>query len=163
MAWSGAGPALASRGGGDTLRGLFSLSYVSRAVDRDAASLHRVAQAVAVGASPRNGLASITSALCLGDGCFAQVLEGRGEALLNTFNRILADPRHRDVRLLEFIPIAGRRFAGWSMAFSGELAPGVLAGVAAERRLLERRCRGAVAHQAQIIAAAMEVNLRPFP
>ncbi len=153
---------MASKGGGGQ-GGLFALSYVSRAVERDTASLHRVARAVAVDASWRNGLHSITGALCLGDGCFAQVLEGPGAAVLDTFDRILADARHQDVRLLEFVPIACRRFEGWTMAFSGELAPGILAGAAVEHRLLERLGRGSVAHQAQVITAAMEASLRPFP
>ncbi|WP_203075095.1 BLUF domain-containing protein [Falsiroseomonas ponticola] len=154
---------MAADGGGGRQHGLFALSYVSRAVEPDMESLLRVARAVAVDAGVRNGLASITGALCVGDGCFAQVLEGPGAAVLDTFDRILADPRHQEVRLLEFIPIACRRFAGWSMAFSGELAPGILAGAAVEHRLLERLGRGSVAHKAQVIAAAMEVNLRPFP
>ncbi len=154
---------MAPDGGGGGRCGLFALSYVSRAVECDAESLHRVARDVATNATWRNAVASITGALCLGDGCFAQVLEGPGAAVLDTFDRILADPRHRDVRLLEFVPIACRRFAGWSMAFSGELAPGILAGAAVEHRLMERLGRGSIAHQAQVISAAMEANLRPFP
>jgi hypothetical protein len=154
---------MAPEGGGEERRGLFALAFVSRAVDRDSESLHRVAREVTAHAARRNSFAAITGGLCLGDGCFAQVLEGPGAAVLETFDRILVDPRHQEVRLLEFVPIASRRFAGWSMAFSGELAPGVLAGAAVEHRLMERLGRGSVAHQAQVIAAAMEANLRPFP
>lgn len=142
--------------------GLFALSYVSRAVEPDSGSLHRVAREIAEHAGARNGSVCLTGALCLGDGCFAQVLEGPGPAVLDTFDRILLDPRHRDVRLLEFVPIASRRFAGRSMAFSGELAPGILAGAAVEHRLMERLGRGSVAHQAQVIATAMEAGLRPI-
>lgn len=151
---------MASRQGGARQGGLFALSYVSRAVERDSESLHRIAREIAEDARWRNESVSLTGALCLGDGCFAQVLEGPGAAVLDTFDRILADLRHRDVRLLEFVPIASRRFEGWNMAFSGELAPGILAGAAVEHRLLERLGRSSVTHQAQVIAAAMEASLR---
>jgi Sensors of blue-light using FAD len=53
--------------------------------------------------------------LCLSDGIFLQVLEGGRSAVSQLYNRIAADPRHRDVELLLYQEIAERRFAGWSM------------------------------------------------
>ena len=49
----------------------------------------------------------------------AQVLEGpqaSNEALMRS---IAADGRHRDVTVVETIPLRERRFPDWSMAYSG--------------------------------------------
>jgi hypothetical protein len=53
--------------------------------------------------------------LAQGDGHFAQVLEGRAEAVLSVLARIRRDPRHRDVRTLLQEPIEKRQFARWAM------------------------------------------------
>ena len=43
------------------------------------------------------------------------MLEGGREAVSKRYNRIVADPRHTDVTLLQFEEIGERRFAGWAM------------------------------------------------
>ncbi|MGE5117002.1 MAG: BLUF domain-containing protein, partial [Betaproteobacteria bacterium] len=48
-------------------------------------------------------------------GTFLQVLEGGRDAINRLYNRIVVDPRHRDVVLLSYAEITERRFAGWSM------------------------------------------------
>lgn len=62
--------------------------------------------------NPANG---ITGLLCHTDGVFIQVLEGGREAVNTLYNRVVADPRHRDVTLLAYTEVPERRFAGWTM------------------------------------------------
>ena len=53
--------------------------------------------------------------LCFSGGIFLQVLEGGRSQVSALYNRISADPRHRDVVLLSYDEIGERSFAGWSM------------------------------------------------
>ncbi|MBT9597854.1 MAG: BLUF domain-containing protein [Vitreoscilla sp.] len=62
--------------------------------------------------NPKQG---ITGLLCNSDGLFLQVLEGGRTAVNRLYNRIVADPRHTDVTLLNYEEIGERRFAGWAM------------------------------------------------
>lgn len=57
----------------------------------------------------------ITGVLCFSGGIFLQVLEGGRSAVNKLYNRIVADPRHTDIELLQYQEIGERRFAGWSM------------------------------------------------
>lgn len=57
----------------------------------------------------------VTGVLCFSSGIFLQVLEGGRSAVSSLYNRIAADPRHRDVEILSYEEIGERRFAGWSM------------------------------------------------
>ncbi|MET0382971.1 MAG: BLUF domain-containing protein [Burkholderiaceae bacterium] len=93
---------------------LVRLMYASRAVpgldnEELAAILRRSREANA-----RDG---VTGALCLcGIGqLFIQVLEGGRNAVSRRYNRIVGDPRHTDVTLLQFEEIGERRYAGWAM------------------------------------------------
>ncbi|MFL6626804.1 MAG: BLUF domain-containing protein [Burkholderiaceae bacterium] len=67
-------------------------------------------------AQMKNRRLDLTGLLAQGDGCFAQVLEGRAEAVAALMVRIRRDPRHRDVRTLLEEPIQRRQFARWAMA-----------------------------------------------
>lgn len=58
----------------------------------------------------------ITGALIHDDHWFAQALEGRETIVSATFERILRDERHCDVRLISMQVAAERRFAAWWMA-----------------------------------------------
>ena len=71
----------------------------------------------------RNPELGVTGALCFSSGVFLQVLEGGRMAVSGLYNRIAADPRHRDVALLHFEEIAERRFASWAM---GQVSPACL-------------------------------------
>jgi hypothetical protein len=79
--------------------------------------------------SKANNLAQgITGVLCCSDSVFLQVLEGGRSAVNRLYNRIVADPRHKDVELLSYGQIGERRFAGWSMGQVNlsRLNPGLL-------------------------------------
>jgi len=58
---------------------------------------------------------SLTGALLVGKKHFLQVLEGDFEAVNRTFQRILRDKRHRNVRLIEFGAVESRLFPEWEM------------------------------------------------
>jgi len=93
---------------------LVRLMYASRAAanldNEEVAAILRKSRAT----NAREGL---TGALCLCNSgrLFIQVLEGGRDAVSRRYNRIVADPRHTDVTLLQFEEIGERRFAGWSM------------------------------------------------
>lgn len=57
----------------------------------------------------------VTGVLCASGGTYLQVLEGGRDAVSRLYNRITADPRHRDVVLLSYEEIEERNFAVWSM------------------------------------------------
>jgi hypothetical protein len=62
-----------------------------------------------------NPALGITGVLCFSGGIFLQLLEGGRLQVNRLYNRIVADPRHRDVVLLSYEEIDERSFAGWSM------------------------------------------------
>ena len=72
-----------------------------------------------------NARAGVSGALMFNAGLFAQVLEGSRFAVEETFERIQCDERHDDVRILEFGPVAERRFDAWSMTWAGRDAADV--------------------------------------
>ena len=100
---------------------LYTLSYVSRnAIDnQDVAEVAQEIEAILAIARHKNAERGITGALLYSAGCFAQVLEGPLSQVETTFERIQLDPRHRDVQVLHFHPMAERSFGDWSMAFAG--------------------------------------------
>jgi hypothetical protein len=68
-------------------------------------------------ARSRNTADGLTGLLVHRNGRFMQLLEGPYDAVLATYQRILADDRHDDVRLLAEESIHTRRFPEWSMAY----------------------------------------------
>ena len=56
--------------------------------------------------------------LLYANGEFMQVLEGPESALTELYDRIQADPRHFDVRMIAYGPIDGRSFPDWRMAYA---------------------------------------------
>lgn len=62
-----------------------------------------------------NRLADITGLLAAHDGWFVQVLEGPREHVGATLDRIMADPRHTGVMLLDRCLAECRAFRDWSM------------------------------------------------
>jgi hypothetical protein len=67
--------------------------------------------------SQRNNLAAGVTGLLYTDGIrFLQVLEGDGEAVTTTFERIKADPRHHAMVMLSDREVSTREFGLWSMA-----------------------------------------------
>lgn len=91
---------------------LVRLLYASRAsASIDQEELHTLLRHCK-SANPRQG---VTGVLCFSSGIFMQVLEGGRMAVNALYNKIVADPRHTDVVLLDYAEIRERRFAGWSM------------------------------------------------
>ena len=64
----------------------------------------------------------ITGMLLTSEDCFAQIIEGRPEAVGEVYARIERDWRHDGVTLLQDHAASGRRFPGWSMAAVIDLA-----------------------------------------
>ena len=103
---------------------LVRLMYASRAANADTETI----AAIVKQSKAHNGAAGITGLLCFSDGIFLQVLEGGRDAVSALYNRIAADPRHRDVVLLHYAEIGERRFSGWAMGQVnlGRLNPALL-------------------------------------
>lgn len=62
-----------------------------------------------------NARVGVTGALMYGSREFLQCLEGAREAINSTYNRIVKDPRHSELTILDFVEIDRRWFAGWGM------------------------------------------------
>jgi hypothetical protein len=48
---------------------------------------------------------------------FLQMLEGEDDAVQRAYDRIAADPRHRDLRVIGDLQVPGRLFGDWTMGF----------------------------------------------
>ncbi len=93
---------------------LYHLIYVSSArAELAAEDLQRVLES----AFHHNTPQQVTGMLLYLDGCFMQVLEGEETAVDGTYARILKDPRHTGVMLVERAPIGKRSFGRWTMGF----------------------------------------------
>jgi hypothetical protein len=92
---------------------LVRLLYASRAAAPAAAA--EELGAILRQSKANNPPAGITGVLCCSDNMYLQVLEGGRTAVNQLYNRIVADPRHKDVELLSYQQIGERHFAGWSM------------------------------------------------
>jgi len=91
---------------------LVRLLYASRAAGAVGAE---VIEAILEESRRRNPALGITGVLCQSGDIFLQVLEGGRDAVNQLYNRIVRDPRHRDVVLLDYEEITERRFAAWTM------------------------------------------------
>lgn len=112
--------------------------YVSRIADGVTDSTLRRIVARAQINNRRNDISGV---LALAPGLFAQVLEGTPEAIGATLNRIQADDRHSDVRLVDDTPTDSRLFDRWSMELlvddeSASLATAVRDGARAGEELI---------------------------
>jgi hypothetical protein len=93
------------------------LTYYSRnLVDRLSGPIEDRIHDILIESVANNRRDEITGALIHDDKWFAQVLEGPETKVSATFERILRDPRHGDVRLIKMQPVAVRRYAAWWMA-----------------------------------------------
>ncbi|WP_338845611.1 BLUF domain-containing protein [Massilia sp. W12] len=66
-------------------------------------------------ARKNNPSAGLTGVLCYGGEIFLQVLEGGRDQVNAVYGKILRDPRHKDMVLLEYGEIAERHFNNWTM------------------------------------------------
>lgn len=86
--------------------------FSSAAVEPDAETLSSI-----LSASRRNNARlGVTGLLCHHDGSFLQFLEGEDATVEALYQRILRDPRHKDVLKMMGEPAEHRAFADWSMA-----------------------------------------------
>ena len=93
---------------------LVRLLYASRAVEPISS---KVLDSILDESRAHNLAHGITGVLCAhedGNG-FLQVLEGARDEVNRLYNRIVRDPRHADVVLLDYTEIQERRFASWRM------------------------------------------------
>lgn len=91
------------------------LVYVSRAT-ADAASSFEAVVAEVVGVSQRNNArVGVTGLLMATGGWFLQALEGPRPEISAAFARIVQDPRHEVLELIQAGPVDGRLFGRWSM------------------------------------------------
>ena len=68
-------------------------------------------------ARAKNAAAGISGILVFDTRSFLQCLEGSREDVSDTYNRIAADSRHRNVTVLAFTDIDERAFPDWSMGY----------------------------------------------
>lgn len=88
---------------------LYFLLYVSRGLEK----LDQAAQQKIQHNNRRNG---ISGCLIEQDGEFMQVIEGKKEVILALRDRIRADVRHTDIRIVAEGPLHHRIFSDWGMA-----------------------------------------------
>jgi hypothetical protein len=91
---------------------LVRLMYASRAARTFGAEELNAVLRQSTSNNPRQG---VTGVLCFSGEIFLQVLEGGRSQVSALYNRIVQDPRHRDVVLLNYEEIDERSFAGWAM------------------------------------------------
>jgi len=96
---------------------IYTVLYVSKTLLEFPAGEAEVADIVAFSRSRNAGL-EVTGALISTGTYFAQLLEGPREAVEELMRSIDADPRHMRIKTMRTAEEA-RRFAGWSMAYSG--------------------------------------------
>lgn len=91
--------------------------YVSDAVGEAATSLLVLAEIL--GASERNNRRDgLTGVLMRHGGRFMQAIEGRRADVDRLMDRLRADPRHQNVRLLSDQDVTGRLFPEWPMTLA---------------------------------------------
>ena len=88
------------------------LIYVSRSIIRFPLDLKPILES----SRRKNTKLNITGALCFLDGVYCQYLEGELDTLESLYQVLLADPRHKDVKLIELCSIKQRLFTNWAMA-----------------------------------------------
>lgn len=72
-------------------------------------------RALASECARNNSILDVTGALYFDGRQFVQVIEGPGDAIDTLWARLLADPRHCDLRMLARAPLRDRRFPAWRM------------------------------------------------
>ena len=89
---------------------------------------HAAVEAIANVSRRNNRKLGVTGALCSSPRGFLQILEGPPAAVNDLYNRIVRDPRHADVTLLEYVKVPFREFENWSMAYirTDEIAKALL-------------------------------------
>jgi hypothetical protein len=93
---------------------VFYLIYVSHAADGlKSSDLHDILKK----AHEVNANLGITGLLLYKNKRFMQLIEGQEDTVRGLYQKILQDPRHRDLIVLQEDTEPERQFPGWSMAF----------------------------------------------
>jgi hypothetical protein len=93
---------------------VFYLIYVSHAADGlKSSDLHDILNK----AHQVNATFGISGLLLYKNKRFMQLIEGQEDAVRGLYQKILQDPRHRDLIVLQEDTEPERQFPGWSMAF----------------------------------------------
>ncbi len=96
---------------------LVRLTYYSRnLLDRQSGPIQDLINDIVIKSVANNRRDDVTGALVHDGAWFAQVLEGPESAVSTTFERILRDSRHGEVKLIKMQPVEIRRFGACSMA-----------------------------------------------
>jgi hypothetical protein len=91
---------------------LVRLLYASRAA---AAVTQEIIESILRSSREHNPALGVTGVLCHGGDVYMQVLEGGRAAVNELYNKIVRDPRHKEVMLLYYVEVSERHFAGWTM------------------------------------------------
>lgn len=145
----------------DSTTAICRLTYVSFAAERRGGLLMTQSREIAQASVQRNRQDGITGSLSVGAGWFAQVLEGPIRPLIACFDRVLADPRHSDCRVLDFEEVDCRLFVDSSMAYSGEVAPRLIRQAVVDYLAQERGCESSASASGKALVAAMARNTKP--
>lgn len=94
---------------------LHRLIYCSKARVDLTGSMETVLPEILAVAKKRNSAVNVTGALLCCDGWFLQALEGPMVKVLETYGRIVQDPRHESATIVEAAPARERLFSSWSM------------------------------------------------
>jgi len=74
-------------------------------------------EALLKNARQHNAKQGVTGLLCFSQDCFLQCLEGSRSAVNAVYHRIVKDPRHNSIVLLDYKEIVQREFSEWSMGY----------------------------------------------
>lgn len=95
---------------------LTQIVYTSRPrFDPTGTAGRRTLDTILAAARRHNAETGVTGFLMVAPERLAQVLEGDAASVGQTLKRILADPRHEAVQLLDMRLVPERTFGGWSM------------------------------------------------
>ena len=95
---------------------LCKLLYTSRSAETSLRRTDQIAQ-IARQSAVRNAEAGITGSLVYIEDSFIQVLEGPQAEVERVFESICCDFRHREIKLIDLVPVPTRQFAEWHMGF----------------------------------------------
>lgn len=98
---------------------LTRLIYVSTVTDAFTAE---DVEAILAVAREKNQANNVTGALCFNRKYFLQCLEGSRAKVNETYHRILNDPRHEKIIMLEYQEIVEREFYDWTMAYMPDMS-----------------------------------------
>lgn len=94
---------------------LVRLTYVSRSTSKiDGAGFKQILEH----AQRQNSRRGITGMLCFNSDLFLQTIEGSRPVINALYSRLVADPRHSDVQLVELVEIPRRNWGQWSMGYA---------------------------------------------